>query len=168
MVSDGTEFAVGDIERLFDEARRDKKAKHEKWEKYYNRRRRDVQIKKGQSEETVMPSTSGYNLRRRKGTKVESRPTIQMKTQQVGPVRARNSREKHYSPDMKDQERSGSKNTRRRGCQQQNGKEKKGGENTNRSISLNVLVGDVNYKSEKSGCIVSFYILSNKWSEELL
>ncbi|GFW09687.1 retrovirus-related Pol polyprotein from transposon 297 [Trichonephila clavipes] len=45
MVSDGTEFAVGDIERLFEEARRNTKPKHEKWEKYYNRRRRDVQIK---------------------------------------------------------------------------------------------------------------------------
>ncbi|GFX44596.1 uncharacterized protein TNCV_2637612 [Trichonephila clavipes] len=45
MVSDGTEFAVGDIERLFEKARRNTKAKHEKWEKYYNRRRRDVQIK---------------------------------------------------------------------------------------------------------------------------
>ncbi|GFT31427.1 uncharacterized protein TNCV_608481 [Trichonephila clavipes] len=44
MVSDGTEFAIGDIERLFEEARRNTKAKHEKWEKYYNRRRRDVQI----------------------------------------------------------------------------------------------------------------------------
>ncbi|GFY33574.1 retrovirus-related Pol polyprotein from transposon 297 [Trichonephila clavipes] len=45
MVSDGTEFAVGDIERLFEEARRNTKAKYEKWEKYYNRRKRDVQIK---------------------------------------------------------------------------------------------------------------------------
>ncbi|GFU49645.1 retrovirus-related Pol polyprotein from transposon 17.6 [Trichonephila clavipes] len=45
MVSDGTEFAVGDIERLFEEARRNTKTKHKKWEKYYNRRRRDVQIK---------------------------------------------------------------------------------------------------------------------------
>ncbi|GFX45943.1 retrovirus-related Pol polyprotein from transposon 17.6 [Trichonephila clavipes] len=44
MISDGTEFAVGDIERLFEEARRNTKTKHEKWEKYYNRRRRDVQI----------------------------------------------------------------------------------------------------------------------------
>ncbi|GFY06742.1 retrovirus-related Pol polyprotein from transposon opus [Trichonephila clavipes] len=45
MVSDGTEFAVGDIERLFEQARQNTKTKHEKWEKYYNRRRRDVQIK---------------------------------------------------------------------------------------------------------------------------
>ncbi|GFX49979.1 uncharacterized protein TNCV_3883081 [Trichonephila clavipes] len=45
MVSDGTEFAVGDIERLFEEVRRNTKTKHKKWENYYNRRRRDVQIK---------------------------------------------------------------------------------------------------------------------------
>ncbi|GFT07050.1 uncharacterized protein TNCV_1415881 [Trichonephila clavipes] len=45
MVSDGTEFAVEDIERLFYEVRRNTKAKHEKGEKYYNRRWRDVQIK---------------------------------------------------------------------------------------------------------------------------
>ncbi|GFS56054.1 uncharacterized protein TNCV_1650131 [Trichonephila clavipes] len=45
MVSDGTEFAVGDIERLFEEARRNTETTQEKWKKYYNRRRRDVQIK---------------------------------------------------------------------------------------------------------------------------
>ncbi|GFY09769.1 hypothetical protein TNCV_3697311 [Trichonephila clavipes] len=45
MVSEGTEFAVGDIEKLFDEARRSTKAKHEKWAKYCNRRRRDVRIR---------------------------------------------------------------------------------------------------------------------------
>ncbi|GFV35544.1 uncharacterized protein TNCV_3205751 [Trichonephila clavipes] len=39
MVSDGTEFAVGDIEKLFDEARRNTKAKYEKWAKYYDRQR---------------------------------------------------------------------------------------------------------------------------------
>ncbi|GFU79797.1 retrovirus-related Pol polyprotein from transposon opus [Trichonephila clavipes] len=42
MVSDGTEFAVGDIERLFEEARRNTEIKQEKWKKYYNRRRCDV------------------------------------------------------------------------------------------------------------------------------
>ncbi|GFW08303.1 uncharacterized protein TNCV_1656181 [Trichonephila clavipes] len=45
MVPDGTEFAVGDIEKLFDVARRNTKAKYEKWAKYYDRRRRDVPIK---------------------------------------------------------------------------------------------------------------------------
>ncbi|GFS99773.1 retrovirus-related Pol polyprotein from transposon 297 [Trichonephila clavipes] len=44
-VSDGTEFEGGDIERLFEKAIRNTKAKHEKWEKYYIRRRRDVQFK---------------------------------------------------------------------------------------------------------------------------
>ncbi|GFX84838.1 transposable element Tcb1 transposase [Trichonephila clavipes] len=34
-------------EVLFEEARRNTKPEHEKWEKYYNRRRRDVQIKRG-------------------------------------------------------------------------------------------------------------------------
>ncbi|GFX13917.1 uncharacterized protein TNCV_3422281 [Trichonephila clavipes] len=82
--------------------------------------------KKGRTEETVMPSTRGYNLRRRKGTKVESRPTIEKQTLQIGPVRARKSREKHYNPYIKDQARSGSKNTIRRGSQQQNVPERKG------------------------------------------
>ncbi|GFW13479.1 uncharacterized protein TNCV_1209451 [Trichonephila clavipes] len=200
MVSDGTEFAVGDIERLFDEARRNTKVKHEKWEKYYNTRRRNVQIKvndwvlikthplssatkkvvakfkpkfegpytvlgvknnniviwrsekrlmvnvdqvriyrhrkcdemeirtgssnsnssrhesssfdrvqrrsnesqygrkKGSdkerpnTEETVIPNTSSYILRPRSGRSVVSRPTMEMKTQQGGPVRARKSK----------------------------------------------------------------------------
>ncbi|GFW02593.1 uncharacterized protein TNCV_2456081 [Trichonephila clavipes] len=34
MVSDGIKFAVGDIEKWFDEARRNTKTKHEKWVKY--------------------------------------------------------------------------------------------------------------------------------------
>ncbi|GFX01244.1 retrovirus-related Pol polyprotein from transposon 17.6 [Trichonephila clavipes] len=45
MVSDGTEIAVGDIWKLFDEARNNTKDKHEKWAKYYNRMRRDVRIR---------------------------------------------------------------------------------------------------------------------------
>ncbi|GFX84866.1 uncharacterized protein TNCV_4996981 [Trichonephila clavipes] len=44
-ITDGTEFVVGDIENLFDEARRNTKAKHEKWTKYYNRRRRNFRIR---------------------------------------------------------------------------------------------------------------------------
>ncbi|GFV80671.1 uncharacterized protein TNCV_4618331 [Trichonephila clavipes] len=209
MVSDGFEFAVGYIERLFDDARLKTKkvvAKfkpkfrgpyrvlevknnnivirrlgkrlavnfdqvriycHRKCEEMEIRtgssdsnssrhksssfesvqRRSNESQKKGLTEETVLPSTSWYNLRPRKGTKVEFRPTIEMKTQQGGPVRARNSREKHYSPYIEEQARSGSKNTRRRGSQQQNGQKRKGGANTNRSLSLEVLVRDVNYKS---------------------
>ncbi|GFY17945.1 uncharacterized protein TNCV_3384381 [Trichonephila clavipes] len=63
MVSDGTEFTVGDIERLFEEARRNTKAKHEKWEKYYNTRRRDVQIKVN---DWVMVATHPLNSATRK------------------------------------------------------------------------------------------------------
>ncbi|GFX49597.1 hypothetical protein TNCV_4902391 [Trichonephila clavipes] len=44
MELDGTEFALGDIERWFDETRRDIKAKHSKCEKY-SRRSRDEQNK---------------------------------------------------------------------------------------------------------------------------
>ncbi|GFV60852.1 uncharacterized protein TNCV_924661 [Trichonephila clavipes] len=44
-VSDGTQFPVWNIESLFDEARQNTRAKHEKWVKYYDRRMRDVQIK---------------------------------------------------------------------------------------------------------------------------
>ncbi|GFT65141.1 uncharacterized protein TNCV_698351 [Trichonephila clavipes] len=201
MVSDGTEFAVGDIERLFDEARRNTKAKHENWAKYYDRRRHDVQIKKdhddrhrgtankrgplissppgswsepnrklkmGRKEtlaykrsldsgsggperkirksigrrvdkrtlssnnnndlpqfrwrvrtgETVIPNTSGYNLRPRRGAKVKSRPTNEKRTQQGEPVRARRSQEHQYSPYIEEQARSSSRNTRSRSSQQ--------------------------------------------------
>ncbi|GFW04705.1 uncharacterized protein TNCV_3897571 [Trichonephila clavipes] len=45
MVSDRIEFAVGDIEKLFDEARRNTKAKHEKWANYYDNKRRHVRIR---------------------------------------------------------------------------------------------------------------------------
>ncbi|GFW73889.1 hypothetical protein TNCV_48781 [Trichonephila clavipes] len=123
MVPDGTEFAVGDIERLFDEARRNTKAKHEKWAKYYDRRRRD----KCRGDEIVMPSTSGYNLRPRRGVKVEFRPTNEKRTQQRGPVRVRRSREYQYSPYIVEQARSAGRKTRSRCGKQQHCEERKGG-----------------------------------------
>ncbi|GFW03092.1 uncharacterized protein TNCV_157121 [Trichonephila clavipes] len=149
MVSDGTAFAIGDIERLFEEAGGNTKAKHEKWGKSYNRCRRDVQIKKQKlnKKETVTPSTSSYSLRPRSGRRVESRPTKEMKTHQRGPVRAGNSKGKQYSPYIEEEARSGNKNTRRRGNQQQKDQERKEGTNTSRIISMEVLVGDANYKS---------------------
>ncbi|GFX81308.1 uncharacterized protein TNCV_2512971 [Trichonephila clavipes] len=42
--------------------------------------------KRCQAEETIMPSISGYTLRPRNGRRVEPRPTLEMKTQQGGPV----------------------------------------------------------------------------------
>ncbi|GFY16846.1 uncharacterized protein TNCV_4338471 [Trichonephila clavipes] len=234
MVSDGTEFAVRDIERLCLRRLDETKAKHEKWEKYYNRRRRDVQIKvndlvliaahplssatrkvvakfkpkfegpyrvldvknnnvvvwkagkrltinvdqvriyrhrkcdeteigtgsshngslraessgfdriqrrskelqdgkkKGSEkenpkrEETLTPTTSGYNLRPRGGNKVESRPAIEWKTQQGGPVRSRKGRGRNDSPYIEEQSRSNNKNARRGGDKQRQDQERIG------------------------------------------
>ncbi|GFY22024.1 uncharacterized protein TNCV_3296681 [Trichonephila clavipes] len=229
MVSDGMEFAVGDIERLFEVARRNTETKHEDFKKYYNRRRRDVKIKvndwvlvathplssttrkvvakfkpkfeglyrvldvknnnvviwkagkrltinvdqvriyrhrkcdeteigtgnsritvlcamnqvvltedngdqmtremvkrKGQNEETVTPTTSGYNLRTRIGKREESRPTIERKAQQGGPVRSIKVRERSDSPYIEERTKSSNKNVRRGGDQerQDQGKER--------------------------------------------
>ncbi|GFU65253.1 uncharacterized protein TNCV_2134581 [Trichonephila clavipes] len=197
MASDGTEFAVGDIERLFEEARRNTKTKHEKWENYYNRRRRDVQIKvrkyrhrkcveteietgssdnsslrdgssgfdrvqrrsnesrdgKKKGSETEKPkrrdgnaTTSGYNLRPRKGKREESRRTIEIKTQQGGPVLSRKGRGKNDSPYIEERTRSSNKNARRGGDQQRQDQERRGA-CTKKSLSLEVLVGNANYKS---------------------
>ncbi|GFV27522.1 uncharacterized protein TNCV_746751 [Trichonephila clavipes] len=44
-VTEDTKYVGRNIERLFDEARRNMRKKHKPWEKYYNRRRRDVHIK---------------------------------------------------------------------------------------------------------------------------
>ncbi|GFT26418.1 uncharacterized protein TNCV_3602971 [Trichonephila clavipes] len=248
MVLDETEFVVGDIERFFEEARRNTKAKHEKREKYCNRRKRDVQIKvndwvliathplslatrkvvakfkpkfegpyrvldvknnnvvawkagkrltinvdqvriyrhrkcdeteirtgtsdngslrdesnsfdrvqrrskesqdgkkkgkKRRREETVTPTTSGYNLRPRSGEKVESRSTIERKTQQEGPVRSRKSRGRNHNPYIEKRTRSNNKNARR-GDQQRQDQERSVYE---KSLSLEVLVGNANYKS---------------------
>ncbi|GFV05387.1 uncharacterized protein TNCV_225981 [Trichonephila clavipes] len=43
-VTEDTKYVGRNIERLFDEARRNMRNKHKSWEKYYNRRRRDVHI----------------------------------------------------------------------------------------------------------------------------
>ncbi|GFX63736.1 hypothetical protein TNCV_215361 [Trichonephila clavipes] len=55
------------IKRLFDEARRNTKAKHEKWEKYYNRRRRVVQIKESDEKEIRISSSYSNRLRFKSG-----------------------------------------------------------------------------------------------------
>ncbi|GFU13654.1 hypothetical protein TNCV_939011 [Trichonephila clavipes] len=67
-------------------------------------------------------------------------------------LRCRHSKEDHFKPGKAEKITTAptlksSKNTRRRSSQQQNCRERKGGANRNRSISLEVLVGDVNCKS---------------------
>ncbi|GFV05348.1 uncharacterized protein TNCV_225591 [Trichonephila clavipes] len=123
--------------------------------------------KKNRREETVTPTTSGYNLRPRKGKREETRLTIERKTQQGGPVRSRKGRARNDSPYIEKRTRSSNKNARRGGDQQRQDQERRG-TCTKKSLSLEVLVGNANYKSQEPGCIVSFYILSNKWSEEFL
>ncbi|GFV84516.1 uncharacterized protein TNCV_2481301 [Trichonephila clavipes] len=54
--------------------------------------------KKSRGEETMTPTTSGYNLRPRNGKGVEFRQTIERKTQQGGPVRSRKGRGRNDSP----------------------------------------------------------------------
>ncbi|GFV05722.1 uncharacterized protein TNCV_2450501 [Trichonephila clavipes] len=44
-VTEDAKYVGRNIERLFDEARRNMQKKHKSWEKYYNLRRRDVHIK---------------------------------------------------------------------------------------------------------------------------
>ncbi|GFY25668.1 uncharacterized protein TNCV_2487881 [Trichonephila clavipes] len=75
--------------------------------------------KRCRGEEIVIPSTSGYNLRPRRGAKVESRPTNEKRTQQGGSVRIRGSREYQYSPYIEEQARSAGQKTRSRSGQQQ-------------------------------------------------
>ncbi|GFS58295.1 retrovirus-related Pol polyprotein from transposon opus [Trichonephila clavipes] len=220
MVSDGTEFAVGDIERLFEEARRNTESKHENWKKYYNRRRRDVQIKVNdwvlvathhlssatrkvvakfkpkfegpyrvldvknnnvviwkagkrltinvdqvriyrhrKCDETEIGTgnldngslhdeSSGFDRGQRDGKKKgsetrigkreESRPTIERKAQQGGPVRSRKGRERNDSPYIEERTRSSNKNARRGGDQQRQDQERRGTW-TKKSLSLEVL-----------------------------
>ncbi|GFW45825.1 uncharacterized protein TNCV_4495451 [Trichonephila clavipes] len=102
--------------------------------------------KRCRGEEIVMPSTSGYNLRPRRGAKVESRPTNEKRTQQGGPVQARGSREHQYCPYIEEQARSAGRKTRSRSCQQQHCQERKGGANSRWSQSLEVQVRDASYR----------------------
>ncbi|GFW65468.1 transposon Ty3-G Gag-Pol polyprotein [Trichonephila clavipes] len=101
--------------------------------------KRKGQRKKSRREETVTPTTSGYNLRPRSGKRAESRPTIERKTQQGGPVRSRNGRGRNDSPYIEERRRSNSKNARREGDQQRQDQERKGAF-TRKSLSLEVLI----------------------------
>ncbi|GFT16049.1 uncharacterized protein TNCV_3315841 [Trichonephila clavipes] len=121
--------------------------------------------KKSRREETVAPTTSGYNLRPRIGKREESRPTIERKAQQGGPVRSRKGRERNDSPYIEERKRSSNKNDRRGGDQQWQDQERRGTW-TKKSLSLEVLVGNANYTSHKNQVCISdestFEILQNK------
>ncbi|GFW11676.1 uncharacterized protein TNCV_43111 [Trichonephila clavipes] len=104
--------------------------------------------KKSLREETVTPTTSGYNLRPRIGKREESRPTIERKAQQGGPVRSRKGIERNDSPYIEERTRSSNKNARRGGDQQRRDQERRGTWTKKKKyLSLEVLVGSANYKS---------------------
>ncbi|GFX23958.1 uncharacterized protein TNCV_2730631 [Trichonephila clavipes] len=44
-VTEGAEYVGGNTEKLFDEERQNMRKQHKTWEKYYNRKRREVNIK---------------------------------------------------------------------------------------------------------------------------
>ncbi|GFW22165.1 uncharacterized protein TNCV_1632951 [Trichonephila clavipes] len=44
-VTEGAEYVGGNIEKLFDEARQNMRKQHKTWEKYYNRKKREANIK---------------------------------------------------------------------------------------------------------------------------
>ncbi|GFY12791.1 uncharacterized protein TNCV_4284491 [Trichonephila clavipes] len=79
---------------------------------------------KSRREETVAPTTSGCNLRPRIVKREESRPTIERKTQQGGPVRSRKGRDRNDSPYIEERTRSSKENVRRGGDQQRQDQEK--------------------------------------------
>ncbi|GFU92443.1 uncharacterized protein TNCV_5018101 [Trichonephila clavipes] len=76
----------------------------------------------------------------------ESRPTIERKTQQGGPVRSRKDRERNDSPYIEERTRSSNKNARRGGDKKRQDQERRG-KCTKKYLSLEVLVGNANYKS---------------------
>ncbi|GFU09763.1 uncharacterized protein TNCV_1765721 [Trichonephila clavipes] len=104
--------------------------------------------RKRPEQDKVAVSTNRYNLRSRGGREVEreSRLTMERKTQQGGPVRSRKSRGKNGNPYIEERTRAGNRNARRRGGPQREKQETKGA-STGRSLSLEVLVGNANYKS---------------------
>ncbi|GFT65543.1 uncharacterized protein TNCV_3607921, partial [Trichonephila clavipes] len=91
--------------------------------------------KKSRREETVTPTTSCYNLRPRIVKREESRPTIERKAQQGGPVRSRKGRERNDSPYIEERTRSSNKNARREGDQHRQDQERRGTW-TKKSLSL--------------------------------
>ncbi|GFV14627.1 uncharacterized protein TNCV_2586001 [Trichonephila clavipes] len=105
--------------------------------------------KKRQTKDKVAASKNRYNLRSRGGREGESHigPAMEMKTQQGGPVRSRKSRGRNDNPYIEERTRSGNRNARRRGDQQREEQERKGSLIPRRSLSLEVLVGNANYKS---------------------
>ncbi|GFX69710.1 uncharacterized protein TNCV_1770781 [Trichonephila clavipes] len=66
------------------------------------------------------------NMVKRKGLEVESRPAMERKTQQGGPVRSRKGRGRNDNLYIEERTRSSNRNARRGGDQQRQDQERKG------------------------------------------
>ncbi|GFY71587.1 hypothetical protein TNIN_232831 [Trichonephila inaurata madagascariensis] len=77
-----------------------------------------------------MPGTSRYNLRPRRGEKMESQPSSEKRTHQREPIRSRGRREQHYSPYFVEQGRSCGLSATSRRAQQQQRQERRGRSNS--------------------------------------
>ncbi|GFT67076.1 uncharacterized protein TNCV_4313401 [Trichonephila clavipes] len=102
--------------------------------------------KKRRTQDKVAASTNRYIFRPRGGSEVESRLAMEMKTQQGGPVRSRQGRGRKDKPYIEERTRSGNRNAKMRDDQQREDQERKG-VSTRRSLSLEILLGNANYKS---------------------
>ncbi|GFS91156.1 uncharacterized protein TNCV_2214901 [Trichonephila clavipes] len=103
-----------------------------------------IYSKKRRTQDNVAASKNRYNLRPRGGREVESRPAMEIKTQQGEPVRSRRGRGRNDNLFIEERTRSSNRNARRRRHQQWENQERKGA-STRRSLSLDVPVGNANY-----------------------
>ncbi|GFW73372.1 uncharacterized protein TNCV_2800361 [Trichonephila clavipes] len=76
-------------------------------------------------QDKVAVNTNQYNLRPRGGREVESRPSIERKIQQGGPVRSRNGKIRNDNTYIVQRTRSSNRNVRRGGDQQRQDQERK-------------------------------------------
>ncbi|GFX47752.1 uncharacterized protein TNCV_700061 [Trichonephila clavipes] len=81
--------------------------------------------KKRRTHNKVAASVNRYNLRPRGGRELESRPAMEMKTQQGGLIRFKKGRGRKDNPYIEEQTRSGNRNAKRRGGQQREDQERK-------------------------------------------
>ncbi|GFV33358.1 uncharacterized protein TNCV_1498781 [Trichonephila clavipes] len=80
-VTDGTEHVGGNIEKLFDEARKNMRKQHKTWEKYYNRKiERRPETIAGPSNQQQMRKFSPTKEDSRGGARVESEKARETRT----------------------------------------------------------------------------------------
>ncbi|GFX69473.1 uncharacterized protein TNCV_380421 [Trichonephila clavipes] len=116
---------------------------------YHQRKSDENEIRAGSSDNngSKCKSSSFEGVRPRSNMSQYSRNNDEKRTHQRGPVRSRGRREQQYTPYSMEQGRSCGLSARSRRAQQQQRQERSGGSNSRRSQSLEVLIGDVNYRT---------------------